>query len=87
MATAISPTTVSRPSCWRCGRSADSACSPKPTPRQISAASPTPEPDQPQQILAPTLLQERSHDADDEGGFEPLAQADDERGEHAGTFG
>jgi hypothetical protein len=48
--------------------------------------NPDAEEDPPQQVAAALLAQEGGDDADDECGFETLAQSDHEGGQHVGPL-
>ena len=80
----MAATTHSSISCWRCG-SADVQHLQRDARRPGTAATATPTPSQTLRSASGpvALLEEGGDDADDQGGLEPLAQADDERREHA----
>ena len=85
-ATAISAITVSRPSCCLCGSVELSASIPIPIPRQMAMAAPTPSHTLFSASDRPVRVEERGDDPDDQRGLEPLAQTDDERGDHVAVL-
>ena len=82
MQIARAPTTVSRPSCCRCGRSEEITCSTIAMATQISDRDRRADPDLAERVPAGLLAQEGRDDPDDQGRFEALPQSDYERGQH-----
>ena len=79
---AATPTTVSSPSCWRCGSSSSSTSSSDADGDADDDGRDDPDPHRAQGVAPSLLAQEAGDDADDERGLDPLAEADHETGQH-----
>ena len=82
MTTAMAPTTVSSPSCWRWGRSDEITWSATPMAMQMATAMTTPIHTWRRASRRPCWARNPATMPDDEGRLHPLSQPDDERRKH-----
>ena len=80
--TAARPTMVSSPSCWRWGRSSSTHLQAPRRRRRRARSRCRRRPHVAQGVATALLARKRGDDPDDQGGFEALAQADDESRQH-----